>query len=143
MRDQSEISDEYINSFFERVQYKHAPGPIVWHRADGFNALLRGTWGSIEIGWESVQDSRTDEPNNVGPLLVGSMWFTGDIDEDAEQFLDLMAWWAIHEAAEQVTLDGSLVTDPHDVDADGNYFGKAVNDARQARWGLEHEEALA
>jgi len=138
---QDDISDEYINEFFERVQYKHAPSAIKWVRADDFGAMMRGTYGDIEVGWESVQDSRTDEPRDVGPLLLGSMRFTGDLATDAEQFLDLMVIWAAHEAAEQVRLDDELVIDPHDVDPNTHhYYGRELRDAYAAKW--TPEEAM-
>jgi hypothetical protein len=136
------ISDEYLNDFFERVQFKHAPSKVKWVRAEDFGAILRGTVGAIEVGWESVQDSRTDEPREVGPLLLGPFWPTGDFDADVEQFRDLMYRWVIHEMDEHFHVDGELWRDPHDLDNHHGSFYEQVIDEHEMRWNPYREEAL-
>jgi hypothetical protein len=139
---QDHISDEYINDFFERVEFRNAPSKVRWQRAAGLEAFFRDTLGSIEIGWLSVQDSRTDEPRDVGPLFLGPMWFTGDFDTDVEQFYDLMKIWVVHEMGEHLNVDGSLWRDHHDMDVWEGSYEEVLRREFNERWKPAPRELL-
>jgi hypothetical protein len=141
--DNTLVSDEYLNSFFERVQIRSVPSKFKWVRADDISAFFRGTYGAIEVGVMAAQDSRVDEPHEVGPILIGPFWPTGDFDRDVDMFLDLMRHWAVHEMYEHTRIDGELLRDPHEVDEDGYFLGKEIVDAYHEKWDPMLEEAFA
>lgn len=139
------ISDEYLVDFFERVQYLHAPGKVVWHRISNdvfdFGALLRGSLNSIEVGWDNAPDSRTDGAEDTGgSIYLHTFWPSGDFHEDFLQFRSLMHIWALHEVDEWMRVDGELYLDPHDPEQFEHSAQKHLLDAHDARWAPAYDE---